>query len=1405
MIAHLVSLPFTRISLYIGLVGSVFFHGAYAAPRVADPTFLQLDTETGLAQENVRDIVKDRDGFIWVATEGGLSRFDGYRFITAPGPDDLFINNSITNLFVDSQNRLWISTYNEGVFFYDLDKNTYSHVARLHYQDQPEWIQSADAFEELPNGDVIVALEQEILRVDPTSGNHSILYRLSDNDIAESQIIRDILVVRDQLFVATSRGVDIQSLSRPDEPSRALQYIAKGTDNLLNTNAKMLFSPDPDTLLIGTVGGLYAVSLKVAMLAAPASNESAAREILPDRNIWVLQEGEEDNYWLGTDKGLYKLTRFNHLWQYEHVLYPTTGIVELADKTIRTLLPDEQGNLWLGSVYGGLLFWYAQSLGIETVQNTIRTENRLLTDNTVWSFYQEDADTLWIGTENGLTKYHLGDGTSSLYLYLQNMAERDKLISIRAIYPADDEHLILETYQGLRLFNKDAGVLMPLPAADEHSLEVFSDWNFGSAADEQGRIYFLADDFYRYDYKTAKVEQIPLESLGYNAQFADGFIGESPHYPGKIFLSLRNALVMIDTASFDVKPVFKFSAQQRGFQQSVSSLVVDDANTLWLGFPSYGLMGVDADTFAPKIHFMSNTRLESDIVYSLIADQSGKLWFSSHGHFSLFDPVTDMTRTFRAGEDLRVSEFNDGAVYRLHDGRMVFGATSGFIIFDPANLTTQALKRAQNVKKMAISKVSLESRELVLPMRNLSGEHIDFRADDYGITIQFSALSPSYGKNTVFRYKLVHEDAVVSESLAKRGSVTFAFLAPGKYHFEVAPLKQANDVVLLPAMLSFTIPYPPLTSPLAYSLYVLLTIALIGMYLYHRQRQLSRLQQAQQDVRLFGDAFQHTRDWVMIFNSALTPVAVNPACCQVFGLESDKRIDRQLQRLFDNSPKLGKRLKDKLATLDAGGFWKSEERLVGADGKHYDVLVELSASEALNDEQKPEHYLLVMSDISEQKHAERKLIKIANFDSLTGLVNRTLLLERLELAIAHSNSLVAVLFVDLDRFKGINDSLGHDYGDQLLRIVANRMLNLASKTDTVARLGGDEFVIVLEKITNKRDVRQFVDALIKAVETPISLGTEIVRVSASVGVSFYPDDAKAPSELLKQADVAMYTAKKDTVYGFSYYTEEMDNKVRQRLLLENRVKRAYQENSFFNHYQPIVNVMTGHTVGLELLLRCHLSSPPLYPSEFIPVLEELRYIIDVTRHSIKRAIKDLKGWYSGGFRGYVAVNLSALHFKMEFDIDGVISLLDEAGLPRSALRFELTESVLMDDTGSALRQINRFLEAGFMLALDDFGTGYSSLSYLKIFPLNIIKIDKSFVDDITPDHGNDALVMTTIDLAANLDMGCIAEGVETQSQAIYLREKGCYLHQGYLYSQPVPAHQVSALLTKTWSIESAED
>ena len=391
-----------------------------------------------------------------------------------------------------------------------------------------------------------------------------------------------------------------------------------------------------------------------------------------------------------------------------------------------------------------------------------------------------------------------------------------------------------------------------------------------------------------------------------------------------------------------------------------------------------------------------------------------------------------------------------------------------------------------------------------------------------------------------------------------------------------------------------------------------------------------------------------------------------------------------------------------------------------------------------------------------------------------------------------------MLFIDLDRFKGINDSLGHGVGDKLLKVIAERMTSLSSHQDTVARLGGDEFVIVRERVECTDTLSFFVAHLIETVETPIAVDGEILCISCSIGISFYPDDAITPAELIKQADVAMYTAKKDTVDGFTYFTAEMNDKARQQMSLENRVKLAYQEDRFYNQYQPIVDAHNATIEGVELLLRCDMPDTPMSPGEFIPVLEQLRYIVDVTRMAIVRALDDMARWQQHGFHGYVSVNISALQFKAELHLDTLRRMLYERNLTERSMRFEITEGLLMEDSEFAQAQIREFQDAGFLFSLDDFGTGYSSLSYLKKFPLDVLKIDKSFIEEVDADPQAAALVKTTIELAKTFNMECVAEGVETLSQVETLQLFGCYNHQGFFYSRPVPADQITALIEQYW-------
>ncbi|MCC2617099.1 EAL domain-containing protein [Aestuariibacter halophilus] len=554
-------------------------------------------------------------------------------------------------------------------------------------------------------------------------------------------------------------------------------------------------------------------------------------------------------------------------------------------------------------------------------------------------------------------------------------------------------------------------------------------------------------------------------------------------------------------------------------------------------------------------------------------------------------------------------------------------------------------------------------------------------------------------------------------------------------------------------------------------------------------------------VRLFGEAFKHTRDWVVIFNGQHKPIAANQAFCEAFSINENGDLDKQVRREFGLDSAEVPRFWSKLLELSATQHWKGEEELVLRDGRTSNVLINMTSIASMRDLGVVDYYLMIMSDISEQKEAEQELRRLANYDSLTNLPNRTLLLDRIKHGIDHARrykSQIALFFIDLDRFKQVNDSLGHKAGDELLRVVAQRLTNLLRQDDTVARLGGDEFVVMVEEIVHADKLSTLAQEIIAVVEEPVQLGNQTVSVSSSVGIAMFPGDANSSEELLKNADVAMYHAKELGRSNFQYFTEQMNEKAQARLTLENQLKKAHQSKQFENFYQPIVGMDSGRVEGFELLMRWPNEDGMIPPDIFIPVAEELGLIENMTWDAIERALPVLSQWQQPDRQVYLSVNLSARHFERQISIENILTLLRRHKLPVSVLRFEITESALMHDYERALEYMHAMCDAGFNIALDDFGTGYSSLKYLKEFPIQILKVDKSFVDDIGKNSSNEALVLTTLRMAESLDMVCVAEGIEDARQVAFFRQHGCEYLQGYFFSKPVPSDETLALIDKSW-------
>ena len=441
----------------------------------------------------------------------------------------------------------------------------------------------------------------------------------------------------------------------------------------------------------------------------------------------------------------------------------------------------------------------------------------------------------------------------------------------------------------------------------------------------------------------------------------------------------------------------------------------------------------------------------------------------------------------------------------------------------------------------------------------------------------------------------------------------------------------------------------------------------------------------------------------------------------------------------------------------------------------------------------------ICRDISQRKAAEEQLYHLAHHDALTGLPNRTLLIDRLTQANALANrngQMVGILFLDLDRFKLINDTLGHNVGDQLLQAVARRLKGCIREIDTLARLGGDEFIIILVNMQDNLDLKNLASKVLKSLGKPFQIGEHELFVTTSVGISLYPGDGQQAEGLIKKADIAMYHAKAVGRNNYQFYHPRMDEDAERRLVLANGIRKALEREEFSIHYQPKIDILNGSVTAMEALVRWqHPELGLLPPSEFIPLAEETGLILPLGEWVLRRACAENAAWRRQGLPPMrVAVNISGYQLQHPNLLESIQEILKDAGMPAEALELEITETVVMQNPEFAVGVLNAFRNLGIHVSIDDFGTGYSSLAHLKKFSVNTLKIDKSFVRDVAINATDAAIASAIIAMGTSLNLQVIAEGVETEGQYAFLRDKLCHEVQGYLFSKPLPLEAATAFL-----------
>ncbi len=1317
----------------------------------------------------VLDLASDSQGQLWVVTAfQGLKKLNTSNnevisYHHQPDGHNSIISDGLWSIFIDTSDNAWIASWGEGVSQISAADGKITNY--VHNYGDVRSIPSnltTDVFQD-NTGLIWISTYDGVALLDPNNTVESIRPVPGKQNTLSSDLVWAFEETEAALWVGTTEGIN-----RWDKSSGLIEryYSTYGGDNSQEFTAVWsMAKANEQTFWMGTEFGLAQFdtqSKKLSYLSeSPIHRNNIAAIKLLENSVWTITQNSDQSVWVGTNMAhLYQVDKdLNLLKDYSELIQSTLAKYDNVEFT--NITQDADNNLWL-STASGLFFLDVANALIAPVRSA---QGEILFDNDwIYVFEKHQGNQYWISSQyHGLSLFQLNSNGSMDRILHYDYSHPDIVDrSIHNIYPTNEFEVWFTGRKNLYHLNLSRNEIT----------------NFGSSYFESSLIFHEKSQFYSTE------NMLYLGSNRGAIRFDPEQISKSNYQPKVYFTGIQSNSMSIATAAEDpfLEP---FKGNQTTVKNAVPVHQIKDH-----------VFNYSDSIFTFQFSALDYMHAE-DLKYAYRLPELDENWVELQNRNEL------TLSNLSAGDyQLEVRATNADLQWSEHT------AAINFTLLPKPWLTWWAKSLYTLIAVLIAFIIIRLYRSRLLTQYALEHREVQLSQAIWG-------SGDELWEWDIRKQEIIRTNNAELDNNRRRffnGSFTSNTL--DIHPDDIHQLKNKIQDILSGKSAEFDAVYRQMNNQGAWQW--MQDRAKVTQWSGNHKplvvngisRNINTIKKKEQRSQLIASAFQSSSDGALVLDVSLKVISINAAFTDITGYDEriiDNFIQTDSDRISTNKMDSTALFEHIISGITINGAYRNEISILTVTEEK--LAIDLRVNCIYNAQNEPTHYIATLTDITYRKDTEQALKRLANYDNLTGLPNRSLMMVQLNKALdqaERTQQQMAIMFVDLDHFKNINDSLGHTIGDELLVAVSERLKKCVRKSDTIARIGGDEFTIGILGFDNTSHVTELAEKILRKMSKPFQLENHELIITPSIGISIYNGNKTDIETLLMQADTAMYQAKRKGRNNYRYFTDSMNQAVQQRVSIEMRLRKALQNNEMVLHYQPKFSLVTGQITGFEALLRwqgADLISTP--PDEFIPIAEETGLIFSIGAFVLESACHQLNQWHINGFNKiHLAINLSAVQFLDKKLVWRVAQMIKKYDIPPFTLEIEITESTLIENLQYAVKTLHELRRLGVKISLDDFGTGFSSLNYLKQFPIHALKIDRSFILDMVNDSRDANMVESIILLAHKLSIEVIAEGVETTDQLKLLASYNIEEVQGFLLSKAIEPEAVDDMLKQGQTVSS---